>query len=191
MPEMKKKRNSIFWVAQAGLLIALLVVVQLLTFLMPKSVPLIGQLFTGTLVNLVLIVGAGSVGFAGTAAAAVLSPVLAFAFGQMVFPPMIPVVAIGNLVIVAVTWAVFVHETRRPPKNSSVFRMAGIVCGAAAKTAFLWLATVLLVVPVFFGGKPAVAQVLSLMFSWPQLVTAMVGGALALVVLRFIQGYQE
>lgn len=191
MPEMEKKRNRIFWVAQAGLLIALLVVVQLLTFLMPKSVPLIGQLFTGTLVNLVLIVGAGAVGFAGTAAAAVLSPVLAFAFGQMLFPPMIPVVAIGNLVIVTVTWAFFTQRGRQSRPLGPMSGIIGVVCGAVAKTAFLWLSTVLVVVPAFFGGKKVVAQLLSLMFSWPQLVTAFVGGSLALVVLRFIRVYRE
>jgi hypothetical protein len=172
--------KRIQWVVQAAMLIALLVVVQLLTFAVPKSVPLVGQLFTGTLVNLVLIVGAGAVGFSGAAVAAVLSPVLAFLFGQMLFPQMIPVVAIGNLVIVVVTWAFFaaVRKNGKSPLN-----VAGIAVGAVAKTAVLWAAASLFIVPLFFSANPKVGKNISLMFSWPQLITAVIGGLVALAVI--------
>lgn len=184
-----KNQRMIVWVVEAALLLALLVVVQLLTFAVPKSLPVVGQLFTGSLVNMVLIVGAGSVGFAGTAVAAVLSPVLAFAFGQMTIPPMIPVVAVGNLAIVAVTWAFFRPADGRAPGTGRGF--AGVVVGAVVKTAFLWATTVLLMVPVFFAGKPQVGQKLSLLFSWPQAVTALIGGVLALLILPAVRTYRS
>lgn len=186
---MKKQKMSV-WVAESALLLALLVVVQLLTFAVPKSVPLVGQLFTGSLVNMVLIVGVCSVGFSGTAVASVASPLLAYAFGQMAFPQMIPVVAIGNLVIVAVLWA-FVHplDARKAPAVGK--SIAGIVVGAAAKTAFLWAATVFFITPMFFSGKGAVAGKLAMMFSWPQAITAIIGGAIALLVLPAIRTYQS
>lgn len=180
-----RNQSKVVWVAEAGLLIALLIVVQLLTFAVPKGVPLIGQLFTGSLVNLVLIVGAGSVGFSGTAIAAVLSPVLAFAFGQMTFPQMIPVVALGNLVIVAVTWAFFHRENRKTGTD-----ILGVVLGAVLKTAFLWLATAAVMVPVFFAAVPTVGKKLTLMFSWPQLVTALIGGMLALLIFPAVRSYR-
>lgn len=184
-----KNKKLIVWVSEAALLLALLVVVQLLTFVVPKSVPILGQLFTGSLVNMVLIVGVGSVGFSGTAVAAVLSSVLAFAFGQMTFPQMIPVVAIGNLAIVAAVWP-FLRSTSSV-KNPGIGRsIVGIAVGAVVKTSFLWGATAWLIVPVFFTGKNAAAQKLSLMFSWPQAVTAVIGGIAALLVLPAIRSYR-
>lgn len=185
MSELRHRPSQVVWIAEAGLLIALLVVVQLLTFAIPKGVPIVSQLFTGSLVNLVLIVGAGSVGFSGTAIAAVLSPVLAYAFGQMVFPQMIPVVALGNLIIVAVTWAFFGRASRNPGTD-----ILGIVLGAVLKTAFLWAATAWIMAPIFFAAKAAVGQKLVLMFSWPQMVTALIGGGLALLVLPAIRAYR-
>ena len=186
----RKNQKAISWVAESALLLALLVVVQLLTFAVPKSVPLIGQLFTGSLVNLVLIVGVGSVGFSGTAVAAVASPLFAYAFGQMPFPQMILIVALGNLVIVAVLGAFF-RRSDSGKAPSPAWNAAGVIVGAAAKTAFLWIATVWLMIPVFFGRNSAVASKLALMFSWPQAVTAVIGGALALLILPTIRAYRS
>lgn len=191
MSKSTNNKKTITWVAEAGLLLALLVVVQLLSFAVPKSVPLVSQLFTGSLVNLVLIVGAGSVGFSGTAIAAILSPVLALIFGQLAFPQMVPVVAIGNLVIVAVIWAFFRNNGKLSKGSAFGLNIAGIAVGAVAKTAFLWAATSLLIVPIFFVGKAAIGQKLAMMFSWPQLVTAIIGGILALIVLPPIRTYRN
>lgn len=184
-------KKAIMWVAQAGLLIALLVVVQLLTFVVPKSIPLASQLFTGSLVNLVLIVGAGSAGFSATAIAAILSPVLALLFGQMGFPQMVPVVAIGNLVIVAITWAFFKKGAKMSGGARIGFNIAGIAVGAVVKTAVLWATTLWLIIPAFFAGNAKVAKNLSLMFSWPQLVTALIGGAIALIILPRLKTYRN
>lgn len=182
-------KKTITWVAEAGLLIALLVVVQLLTFVVPKSVPLVSQLFTGTLVNLVLIVGAASVGFSATAIAAVLSPVLAILFGQLLFPQVAPVVAVGNLVIVAVIWVFFKPGANKPKGSGLVLNIAGIAVGAVAKTAVLWAAVSWLIIPLFFVGNPKVGKNLALMFSWPQLITALIGGIIALLVLPPVRTY--
>jgi hypothetical protein len=190
MSTIANNKKAITWVAESGLLVAMLVVVQLLSFLFVK-VPLISQLFTGSLVNLVLIVGAGSVGFSGAAVAAVLSPVLAVLFGQMKFPVMIPVVIIGNVIIVAITWAFFIKDKKLSKSAGFGLDLAGVAVGAVAKTAFLWGATVWLIAPVFFVGNAAVSKNLSLMFSFPQLITAMIGGILALLVLPAIRAYRS
>lgn len=171
--------KKLLWVAQAALLLALLVVVQLITKIIPASVPIVSQLITGSLVNLILVVGAGAVGFSATAVAAVLSPVLAFAFGQMSIPPMVPVVALGNLVIVAITWAFF-------KKDGRGMQTLGIIVGAVAKCAFLWAAAALIVIPLFFKASKLAAKI-TLLFSWPQLVTALIGGFLALLVLPAVR----
>ncbi|HCC00822.1 MAG TPA: ECF transporter S component [Ruminococcaceae bacterium] len=187
MFQTKKRTNHILWIAQAGLLIALMVVVQLLTFAIPKSVPLVGQLFTGSLVNLVLIVGAGTLGLPGTAAAAILSPILAFAFGQMAFPQLIPVIAVGNLILVAITWIFFSHDGAHYQPASLVIDTTGIILGAVVKFLFLWLMVSKWIVPLLFNTKPIVANMISFMFSWPQLVTAIIGGFLSLLVLTIVR----
>lgn len=183
MPSQTKNNRTILWVAQSALLIALLVVVQLLTFAIPKGMPLVSQIFTGSLVNLVLIMGAGTVGFSGAAIAAVISPILAFLFGQMTMPPMIPVVIAGNIVIVAITWAFFINDHKFSKGKAFGFDLAGVVVGAIVKTLVLFGAAMLIVVPVFFSGKPKVVANITLMFSWPQAVTAVIGGVLALIIV--------
>jgi nitrate/nitrite transporter NarK len=129
----RKNKKVTVWVAETALLLALLVVVQLLTFTIPKGFPLVSQFFTGTLVNMALIVGTGSVGLSGTAVAAVISPLLAYAFGQMIFPQMIPVVAVGNLIIVVVLW-LFFHPSADAEAPGLCRSVLGIVVGAAVKT---------------------------------------------------------
>lgn len=186
----RKKTKVTVWVAETALLLALLIVVQLLTFIVPKGFPLVSQFCTGTLVNLVLIVGAGSIGLSGTAVAAVASPLLAYAFGQMTFPQMLPVVAVGNLIIVVATWFFFrpSADAEAPSLCRSVL---GVVVGAAVKSVFLWGMTVWFILPMFFAGKAKVAEKLSMMFSWPQAVTAVAGGILALLVLPAIRTYRK
>jgi ABC-type transport system involved in cytochrome bd biosynthesis fused ATPase/permease subunit len=56
---------------------------------------------------------------------------------------------------------------------------------------FLWGMTVRLILPMFFAGKTKVAEKLSMMFSWPQAITAVVGGILALLVLPAIRTYRK
>ena len=186
----QKNSKAAVWVAEAALLLALLAVVQLLTFAIPKSVPIVSQLFTGSLVNMVLIVGAGTVGLSGTAVAAIASPLLAYAFGQMTFPQMIPVVAVGNLILVIALWF-FLRPVAGPWASGTGRGILGIIVGAAAKTAFLWGATVWVILPMFFAGKASAAKKLSMMFSWPQAVTAVIGGILALLVLPAIRTYRK
>lgn len=183
-------KNKIMGVAQSGMMIALMIVVQLLAFVVPKSIPLVSQIFTGSLVNFVLIIGAATVGFTGTVSAAILSPVLAFAFGQMLFPQLIPVIAIGNSVIVAVTWFFFRHDNLSKKSNIRI-DLLGIVAGAVAKTAFLWAVISWIILPSFFAGKVQIAQKLGFMFSWPQFITAIIGGVIALLILPVIQTYRK
>lgn len=187
---MEKSTNlkRILWVVYAALLLALIVLAQTLSKVIPASVPVVSQLVTGSLVNLVLIVGAATAGFSATAVAAVLSPVLAFSMGQMPFAPMIPVILLGNLIIVAIAWAFL----RKDEKRIFALRyIAGVIVGAAAKCAFLWAATALIVAPILSKNPKVPVSKLLLMFSWPQGVTALIGGILALLVLPAIRAYRR
>ncbi|WP_018962519.1 ECF transporter S component [Coprothermobacter platensis] len=128
------------------------------------------QLITGTLVNAMLLISAGFVGTWSGVIIGLFTPVLAFLFGIMKFPPMIPFIMIGNAVYVLVFSSL---------KNKPV----SMVLGSVVK--FLWLsATVYFMLPLFGVKVPAL---MVQMFTFPQLATAIMGGVLALIVLVFLR----
>lgn len=107
---------------------------------------------------------------------AALSPILAFFLGiGPAIPHLIPFVILGNLVIVLVYWLVM----EKTPLGTIPAWGVGILAGAVAKTLVLWLGIVKLALPLIPGLKPQQIQVMSAMFSWPQLVTALIGGIVA------------
>ena len=89
---------------------------------------------------------------------------------------MTPVIACGNAVL-----AVVFGLLRSREWNFARWAAAAVVA-AAIKCAFLWIC-----VPAVLGLLSGVAEkqvaALSVMFSWPQGLTALIGGALALVIL--------
>lgn len=135
----------------------------------------LNQLVTGSLVNLVLILAAASVGLWAGITCGVISSILAALLGMTPVPFIVPAIALGNAVIAVAAWFFFGRS------KGAGMRVAGAVVGAAAKCAVLWLT-----VPAILGLLPDVppkrVQMLSIMFSWPQFVTAVIGGALALAI---------
>ncbi len=186
------KNKSTLWIARTGLMLALLVVAQFIgSKLIPAGAVILGpmsvtQLITGSLVNMVLILTAAVVGVWSGTAVGILSAVLALVLGIQGQPIVTPAIALGNVIIVLVTWLFFHMAAKKGQKPYGVYGIAGIVLGAAAKCAFLWLTVpaLLTLVPEI---KPAAAEKLSLMFSYPQLVTALIGGALALLVIPAVK----
>ena len=66
---------------------------------------------------------------------------------------------------------------------------AGVIAGAALKCGFLWLTAPLV---LSIAGLPEKqAAMLSIMFSWPQFVTALCGGLLAWSVLPRVRRRQR
>lgn len=194
MSDTSQNRKRILWVVQAAMLLALVVLAQLLTKAVPK-IPVgifnLNQLVTGTLVNLVLVVGAAVAGYSATAVAAVLSPVLAFLMGQMPpVPPMILVVAAGNLVIAGFAWAAFHARSQLTDGAAHAAVLGGIFAGAVTKCAVLWALTVEVVIPLMKVKAP-VAAALTSAFSLPQGVTALAGGLLALAVVPALRPFQR
>ena len=170
---MKKK---VIWIAETALMLALLVAAQGVT------AGLGNQFLTGSCVNLILGVTAMMVGPWGGAAVAVASPFLASAFGiGPKFVQLLPVIALGNLVFVL---ALYFAAGR---KQCPIWRKtAGWIGAAAAKFLTLYLLMVKLLVPALVSGgriPEKAAGVLTVQFSWPQLVTALIGGALAMLIV--------
>lgn len=177
------KNKSLLLVVQTAILLAIVLVFQQLRLLIGDS--LVSTIIIGSLVNLVLVVAGGTVGWRGSVVIAVLSPVVAFLEGHLKLPVLIPFVAIGNFVI-ALVFQLIVKQ-----RSSSRLLWTGVVIGSIAKTAVLYALIVWFFVGFMLPGMglpaknvTAMTTALSLSFSWPQLVTALIGGAVAIPVIK-------
>lgn len=159
------------WVTRTGVLIALLVVLQWAT-------SALGQYVTGSCVNAVLAIASLAGGLWSGVTVALLSPFCAKLFGigpQLV--QIIPAIAVGNLVFVLV-----LHFICRKQK------IVGLICGAAAKFGTLYLLVVKFIVPMLAENmKPQQIATFSAMFSYPQLITALIGGSVALAIVPVLK----
>lgn len=159
------------YLTETAVMTALLIVLQAAT----KPA---GQYVTGSCVNAVLAVSTLAVGLWSGAAVALLSPVFAFLLGVgPQLPPVVPAIMAGNLVFV-VLLGLLAGGTDLPLWR----RAAAWFLAAVAKFGALYLLVVKLLCTVLPLKEQQIA-VFTAMFSYPQLVTALVGGAIALVLV--------
>ncbi len=164
------RRTKARYLTETAVLTALLIVLQAVT----KPA---GQYVTGACVNAVLAVSALVVGLWSGAAVAVLSPVFAFLLGiGPQVPQVVPAIMAGNLVFV-VLLALLEGGAAAPLWR----RGAAWLVSAAAKFGALYLLVVKLLCAVVPLKEPQAAM-FTAMFSYPQLVTALAGGAIALML---------
>lgn len=175
---MEKNKSKIIWMTRTAVLLALLVALQALTK------PL-GQYVTGSVVNLILILSVMLGGLWCGATVALLSPLFAFLVGiGPAFPPILPFVMLGNLALV-LAWHFIAG---RASAGKLLARgVCALVAGAVFKFLVLYFGIVQLAVPLILTLPQKQAAVLSASFSFPQLVTAAVGGAVALLVLPVLR----
>ncbi len=158
------------WLCRTAVMIAVLVALQFVTK------PL-GQFVTGSCVNMVLVVATLCGGLWCGFTVALISPFAAFLVG--VGPALIqivPAISVGNIVLVLVYAFVYKKLDR-----AWVRECAAVIAAAVLKFAALYLVVVKLLLPVLGLAEKQVA-VMSVMFSWLQLVTALIGGVLGIVV---------
>ena len=169
--------SKVRYLTLTALMLALCVVFQFIRVLIPALNALsifgpftVSSLIIGSLVNLTLIIAAWRVGFWSGITIALLSTVIAFFQGHLPLVHMMPVVAVGNAVIVTVVWLL-----RKANPLLTVF------FGAVLKFLALWSMVMWIVVPILtpVEGMGPKINAISVMFAWPQLVTGLVGGALA------------
>ena len=141
----------------------------------------LGQFVTGSCVNLVLGVSALVGGLWCGLTVALVSPFFAFLLGiGPAFLPIVPMVAVGNMVLV-----VILHLLASRDKIAARSYLA-VAVGAVTKFLALWLLIVKLVLPTLGLAEKQVAAI-SASFSWPQLVTAAIGGVLAVTIAPLIR----
>ena len=174
--------KKILWITETAVMLALLVALQAVTK------PL-GQLVTGSCVNGVLAITALLVGMGGGLTVALISPVCAFLLG--IAPNFVTVLPImlGN-----VCFVVLLHLLAGKARKWCWRQPVALVSAAGVKFAVLYLLVVKVICGVASGallGKklgsvvvlaPPMLKMLPTMFAWPQLFTALIGGALALLI---------
>ena len=166
--------NKTKQIARTAVLIALLVAVQYVT----KG---FGQFVTGSCVNFILAVSVLACGLWSGAAIACISPFCAFLLGiGPAFIQLVPAVAAGNLIYVVLLGLLCAKI------KCGIGSYVSVVIAAVAKFAVLYSLIVKLILPVLGLPAPKVA-VMSATFSWPQLVTALIGGTLCMVIFPVLK----
>lgn len=172
---MNNKR--ILWITQTAIFIALLITIQAVT--RP-----FGQFVTGSCVNFILVASGILSGLASAAAVAVISPLFAFLIiGVPAFPLLIPFMMAGNLVLVLVIH--FISGKQPVLSDGKGYLKIGVaaVAGAVAKFLVLWIGIVRIALSLIPGIKQPQIDAMSATFSWPQLVTALIGSGLAITIM--------
>ncbi len=167
-------KKNILWITRTAVLLALLVCLQWVTK------PL-GQLVTGSCVNAVLAVAALFCGMGSGLCVALLSPVCAYLLGIAPQLVTVPAIMAGNSVYVLLLALLAGRPLWR--------NIAAWLAASAAKFAVLYVLVVKVVCGLAAGYlqqqgllKAPMLKALPGMFTWLQLFTALIGGAVALAI---------
>ena len=167
--------KRVLYITETAVMTALLIVLQYVT----KPA---GQYITGSCVNAVLAVSVLAVGLWSGITVALLSPFFAFllGIGPQLFP-ITPSIAVGNLVFVLLLFLL------AGGKDLPLWRKGvAWVVAAVAKFAVLY-ALVVKILCVVLTLKEAQIATFTVMFSYPQLITALVGGGIALLLTPLLR----
>ena len=175
-------KHTIRQITSSALLLALLISLQWITK------PL-GQLVTGSAVNTVLAISALTVGLNGAVFIALVSPVFAFLLGIAPQLVTVPAIMVGNSVLVSI-----LYLGRRKACLGRFTPVLFAALAAVSKSLLLYV----LVARIICGPaseallnrgllKTPMLNLLPAMFSWPQLITALIGSYLASALAPLIQ----
>ena len=174
--------KKIRWITETAIMLALLVTLQALTKPM-------GQLVTGSCVNTVLAVAALVGGLASGLTVALISPVLAFLLGIAPQILTVPAIMVGNSVFV-ILLTLLADVTGK----NKVKQILAWLVAAVAKFAALYIVVVKIICGVMAESllasgalKQPMLKALPATFSWPQLITALIGGAVALLIVPVLR----
>ena len=174
--------KKIRWITETAVMLALLVSLQALTKPM-------GQLVTGSCVNTILAVSVLVGGYSCGLTVALISPVLAFLLGIAPQILTVPAIMVGNAVYVTL-----LHFLADPSARNLGRQIAAWAVAAVGKFATLYLLVAKLICGVMAESllasgalKEPMLKALPATFSWPQLITALIGGGLALLIVPTIR----
>ena len=149
-------------IAQFSILLAIICVAPLIK----------NQFITGTIVNASLLIATILLGLRGGLLLSLIPSIFSLSFGllPLVMAPMIPFIIAGNMMLVLI-FNLF--------KKDSYWK--GVILGSLLKSSFLFLIAQLV---IGFFVKQQVAANIAVMMSWPQLITALLGGSLTYILYK-------
>ncbi len=165
-------RDRIKLITRTAVLLAIVVVVQMVGRSIPNN-----NFIVGPLVNLCLLVATMTAGLTGGVTIAVLSPFTSLINNNAPIAtallPFAVVIALANVTFVLIFY--FLYN-----KNKYI----GLVLGALAKFGLLFVG-IRVFLNIFDYSK--FTKKLFELFSWPQLVTALIGGIIAIPVIYSVR----
>ncbi len=139
------------------------------------------QWITGPLVNAGLILALFLIGIRSAVVVALVPSLMALAGGLLpaILAPVIPFIMISNIIFVfSIDW--FYNNF----KNNQVAYWLGVSIGAFLKFLFLFLSVNIISKLLI---KQELAMRIAQMMSWPQLITAMAGGLIVFMILKWLK----
>lgn len=170
-PTMTKHNITMTLLTRTSVLLALALVFQI-------GFTQFAQPVVGPLVNMTLLIAAVVVGSLPAIIIGCLTPIMAFVLGIMPLLPLVPFIMLGNTLLILS----FNLIRRALPKYGDI---VGVIVAALLKYAFLAVSIRYLV--TFFMEK--VPPKIIAAFSLPQLYTALIGGFLAIIIVKYLSGY--
>ena len=172
-------KSKALWVTRTAVMMALLITLQWLTKPM-------GQLVTGSCVNAVLAVTVLFAGMSSGVTVALLSPVFAYLLGIAPQILTVPAIMVGNTIFVVLLRLICGKALWRS--------VAALAAAAVSKFVVLYVLVTyvicgVLAQPLLTQGllKEPMLKALPATFSFPQLFTALIGGAVALLIVPVLR----
>jgi hypothetical protein len=165
------KISTTKFITRTAILLALTLVFQAIGRYIPLGPN--SNFIVGPLVNACLLIATAFTGLWSGIIISVLAPFGAVLTGAAIPLLFTPFIAAGNAVLVIVFYILRKRRT------------VGIVSGAVLKFGVLFAS-----ISLFLGISevaPKLASALYFSFSWPQLVTALIGGILAMIVINALE----
>ena len=171
---MNFSKKTLF-ISRLSILIALTFVIQIAGF--PQPV-------TGPLVNAMLLISTAFLGCTAGIVLGIITPLLALIRGLLppVLAPVVPFIIIGNIILVFLFH--FIINNVHFNLLNFIKKYIAIVIAAFGKYIFLFL-SVKIILPLIFNFQ--IAEKIVIIMTTPQLITAIAGGIIALIIIEILK----
>lgn len=165
------EHNQIQIITRTALLLASTLILQSLRLILPLP-PQTSMFLIGSLVNLCFVLAVLRIGWKSGLLIALITPLFAYLEGMLPFLPFIFPVALGNGMYIAACWLL------------KRWKIPGICASAFIKAAAMYTSFYLLF--SFVAFPEMVRHMILLVMSWPQIITAVLGGISAYIISKRI-----
>lgn len=174
--------KKIRWITETAVMLALLVAFQALTKPM-------GQLVTGSFVNAVLAVTVLVAGLYSGITVALISPILAYLLGIAPQILTVPAIMAGNAVFVVLLYMIAGKDSKKMLRQILAWLGAAAAKFAVLYAIVVWLICGVLAEQLLAAGtlKQPMLKALPVSFGITQLFTALIGGAVALLIVPVLR----